>query len=216
MARPGRVVWGILFAATLVAGCAGGDGGSLTPPTTLDPQLARCSQSFGSPTASPYVLPYPVGRTYGMFQGACPVNPAWGHYGWLAYDFDLAIGDSVLASRDGTVFYVEQRWPDSDRVCGHENGVWIQHEDGSTMGYVHFTTNGARVAVGERVKTGQLIGLSGDSGCSSGPHLHVSLFRAGNDYGKTGTIPLNFRNADGPHDARQALLQGGRFTARTY
>ena len=73
--------------------------------------VARCTQMFGEPTQSPYQLPFLPGRSFTMFQGYCPPDPRWGHNGWLAYDFDLAIGDQIVASREGTVTFVEQRWP---------------------------------------------------------------------------------------------------------
>jgi murein DD-endopeptidase MepM/ murein hydrolase activator NlpD len=150
-----------------------------------------------------------------MFQGYCPSNPAWGHNGWLAYDFDLAIGDPILASRDGTVIFVEQRWPDSDRVCGHENSVYVRHSDGTVFSYIHLTTNGALVQTGDTVTAGQPIGRSGDSGCSSGPHLHVALFRDNSSFQKENTLPLNFHDADGPLDSRRGLVQGARYSVRT-
>ncbi|NOT06838.1 MAG: M23 family metallopeptidase [Gemmatimonadales bacterium] len=176
---------------------------------------ARCGQKFPDPNTSQYLLPFPAGRSYTMFQGNCPPDPRWGHNGWLAYDFDLAIGDSVLASREGLATYVEQRWPNSDRVCGHENSVWITHDDRTVMAYLHLTTNGARVRVGDRVSAGTLLGLSGDSGCSSGPHLHVGLFKDATNFDKESSRPLNFRNADGPLAANNALVQGARYAART-
>lgn len=187
----------------------GGDGGGQDFTT-----IRRCTQEFGDPAASPYVLPFPAGRSYRMFQGNCPANPAWGHNGWLAYDFDLQIGDTVIASRAGRVSFVAEHWPDSDRVCGHENGVWMVHDDGTVMAYLHLTTNGALVSVGDRVTVGQVIGLSGDSGCSSGPHLHVGLFKDATNFDKESSMPLNYRNADGPVDERRALVQGERYTAR--
>lgn len=179
-----------------------------------DAKALRCTQEFGDPAQSKYLLPFPAGRSYTMFQGNCPSNPAWGHNGWLACDFDLGIGDTVVASRAGTVSCMEQRWPDSDRVCGHENGVWITHDDGTVMAYVHFTPNGARVRVGDRVTAGQLIGISGDSGCSSGPHLHVNLLRNGARWEKENTLPLNYRNADGPLTEKHGLVQDAKYTAR--
>lgn len=200
-------------ALSLLAGCGEGGVGTL-PPSPPDPQLARCTQDFGDPATSTYRLPFPAGRTYEVIQSYCPPNPAWGHNGWLAYDFDLAIGDTILASRSGTVGFVEQRWPDSDRVCGHENSVWVVHEDGTVMSYIHLTPGGALVAFGDAVSAGQPIGLSGDSGCSSGPHLHVALFRDRTDFGKANTLPLNFHDADGPLDARRGLVQGARYTVR--
>lgn len=207
---PRRLTIRLLTLAAASLGC--GDDGVAPRP---NPNLARCTQDFGDPAASPYRLPFPAGRSYQVIQSYCPPDPRWGHNGWLAYDFDLAIGDTVLASREGTVFSVEQRWPDSDRVCGHENGVWIRHDDGTILAYVHFTTNGARVRIGDRVAAGTPIGLSGDSGCSSGPHLHVNLLRDQTSFEKENTLPFNYSDADGPLDARRGLVQDARYSVRT-
>jgi murein DD-endopeptidase MepM/ murein hydrolase activator NlpD len=210
-----------LACAVAVGGCGGGSGGSGPRGSPAGPTpagdaaaAARCSQDFGDPAASPYRLPFLAGRSYLLFQGYCPPDPSWGHYGWLAYDFDLAIGDPVVASRAGTVSFVEQRWPDSDRVCGHENSVYVLHGDGTVMAYVHLRQGGARVRVGDEVEAGQAIGWSGDSGCSSGPHLHVALFRDRTSFNKENTLPLNYRDAEGPLDARRGLVQGGRYSVR--
>ena len=69
--------------------------------------------------------------------------------------------------------------------------------------------------VGERVRAGQVIGISGDSGCSSGPHLHVALFKDRSNFNKENTLPLNFRDADGPLDARRGLVQGARYSVKS-
>jgi murein DD-endopeptidase MepM/ murein hydrolase activator NlpD len=200
--------------SALVAGCGGGHGPVQPSAAPLDATVARCTQDFGDPAVSLYQLPFPAGRSYELFQGYCPPDPRWGHNGWLAYDFDLAIGDTIVASRAGTVIFVEQRWPDSDRVCGHENAVYVLHADGTVLAYVHLTTNGALVRSGDPVAAGQPIGRSGDSGCSSGPHLHVALFRDRTSYTKENTLPLNYHDADGPLDARRGLVQGARYSVR--
>lgn len=212
-AAAGRAT-GALTGVIMLAGCGGG--APAAPARVVDAAtLARCTQDFGDPAVSPYGLPFVAGRTYQMFQGYCPPDPTWGHTGWLAYDFDLAIGDTILASREGTVILIEQRWPDSDRVCGHENFVFVEHADGTVFSYVHLTPNGALVREGDRVVPGQPIGLSGDSGCSSGPHLHVALYRDRTSRDKSHTLPLNFHDADGPLDARRGLVQGARYSVRS-
>ena len=139
------------LALLAVVGCSAGPMAPAAPPPP-DPQLARCAQDFGDPSRSRYVLPFPAGKTYRMFQGNCPSNPAWGHYGALAYDFDMPIGDTVIASRAGVVIWSVERWPNGTRDCtGRDNGVAIQHDDGTIMQYAHFTTNGSFVEVGEVV-----------------------------------------------------------------
>lgn len=174
-----------------------------------------CDQDFGDPSESEYVLPFPVGRSYEIIQGYCPSNPAWGHHDWFAYDFDLVTGDTVVASRAGTAWFVREDQPDVGGNCsgGKENIVFVQHDDGTIMSYAHLTTNGALVSTGDRIEQGQPIGLSGNSGCSSGPHLHVSLHRGPDDLGRKGSLPFNYRNAEGPLDQNRGLIHGATYGA---
>lgn len=174
-----------------------------------------CNQDFGDPDASEFTLPYPEGRTYVIIQGYCPPNPNWGHHNWFAYDFDLTTGDTVLASRGGHVLFVRENQPDIGGRCGvnGENMVIVRHDDGTVMHYVHLTTNGALVQAGDQVEQGEPIGLSGNSGCSSGPHLHVALFRDSSDLSGKATLPFNYRNGIGPLDANRGLKQGEEYLA---
>ena len=55
------------------------------------------------------------------------------------------------------------------------NYVTIGHDDGSQAVYVHLQMNGALVKLGDWVTTGDLIGLSGNTGYSTGPHLHFKV-----------------------------------------
>jgi murein DD-endopeptidase MepM/ murein hydrolase activator NlpD len=203
----------LLSLLIFLSACGDGDAPTRAG-TAVDPNAARCTQDFGDASESLYGLPFEPGHTYTLIQGYCPPNSSWGHYGWLAYDFDLAVGDAVVASRDGRVTFVEERWPDSDRVCGHENSIYVAHEDGTVLSYLHLTTGGALVRAGDEVRAGQAIGLSGDSGCSSGPHLHVALFRDGSSFGKENALPLNYHDADGPVDSRGGLVQGASYSVR--
>lgn len=209
----GRALVGVAF--LVVGGCADNpvivQGDDFKPPPVPppeDPVTARCTQEFGDPAASPHTLPWPAGKSYRLFQGYCPSNRTWGHWGWLAYDFDVQIGDTVLASRGGRVFAARDSFEDATRVCGEENWVFIEHDDGTVMQYAHLTKGGALVSFGETVSQGQPIGLSGDSGCSSGPHLHVALFRNRNGFDADDTLPLNYVDVASPLDARNGLVQG--------
>ena len=174
-----------------------------------------CASDFGDPATSAYVLPFLVGETQLLQQTYCPPNPAWGHHNWFAYDFDTAIGDTVVASRAGTVLFTQADKLNGTRDCSSNsaNYVFIRHDDGTVMQYVHLTTNGVLVAVGQRVEQGDPIGLSGDSGCSSGPHVHVNLFRDNTDFNRQATLPYNFVNADGPLDANRGLVHQAAYTA---
>jgi murein DD-endopeptidase MepM/ murein hydrolase activator NlpD len=176
-----------------------------------------CDQDFGDPAESEYVLPYPVGETYSVNQSYCPPDPTWGHHNWFAYDFEMPIGTEVVASRDGTVIFTQGTKTDGNRDCSTNSGnyVIVEHDDGTVIHYYHLTKNGDLAAPGDRVHQGQLIALSGDTGCSSGPHLHVSIFR-GRDFTRQYTLPFNFRNASGPLDENRGLVQDASYTAEPY
>ncbi|MEO9967078.1 MAG: M23 family metallopeptidase [Reichenbachiella sp.] len=175
-----------------------------------------CDQEFGNPEDSPYVLPYTLGETYTFGQVYCSENPAWGHHNWFAYDIDMGNGTIVLASREGEIIATKEDQPNIGGDCsgGKENFVFILHDDGTVMSYVHFTTDGVLVETGDRVVQGQEIGLSGNSGCSSGPHTHVALFKDRTNFDRQSTIPFNYSNADGPLDMNQGLVLMENYTAR--
>ena len=65
----------------------------------------------------------------------------------------------------------------ADISCAkYNNKILILHNDGTFADYSHLKYNGAVVKKGEVVKKGQLIGYSGETGFSSGPHLHFAVF----------------------------------------
>jgi murein DD-endopeptidase MepM/ murein hydrolase activator NlpD len=102
------------------------------------------------------------------------------HYGNNEYglDFEMEIGTPVMAARNGLVIEIKE---DSERggiaasYSGDANYILIKHDDGSYGNYVHLKKNGALVNVGAWVQTGEWIGLSGNTGVSSGPHLHFDV-----------------------------------------
>ena len=91
------------------------------------------------------------------------------HYGT---DLKLNIGDSVSAVFDGIV-----RIAKFDRK-GYGNYVLIRHNNGLETLYGHLSKT--NVAVGQVIKAGEVIGLGGNTGRSSGPHLHFEVRYQGN------------------------------------
>lgn len=93
-----------------------------------------------------------------------------------AIDFALAEGTSVLAARAGRVMQVQGNFDgngqDPVRDRARANFIRILHEDGSMAVYAHLQANGVLVRSGQRVDAGQRIGLSGNTGFSTAPHLH--------------------------------------------
>jgi hypothetical protein len=96
-----------------------------------------------------------------------------------ALDFAADIGTPVVAARAGTVMQVEAGFrmagEKKEAFAGHANFVRILHDDGSMALYAHLRTGGVLVRVGEQVQGGQQIALSGNTGFSTGPHLHFSV-----------------------------------------
>ncbi len=91
------------------------------------------------------------------------------HHTYPAIDLPVATGTSVYAINGGTAAKIA-----NTGGCGY--GVRITARDGGVYTYCHFKQ--AAVASGE-VKAGQLVGYSGNTGRSSGPHLHLQITRNG-------------------------------------
>lgn len=83
-------------------------------------------------------------------------------------DFAVNIGTAVLAVHSGTV--VTAGWGGA-----YGNNIVIKHGSGTYSQYGHLSK--IKVRVGQRVGAGQRIGLSGNTGNSSGPHLHFEIRR---------------------------------------
>ena len=145
-----------------------------------------------------YALPYARGSSYRVLQG---YGSSFSHKGLEAFavDFDMPEGTPVHAARAGVVARVEEShaigcWEDG---CGrYANYIVILHDDGTTGEYYHLQKDGALVEVGDPVARGQEIGLSGNTGHTTMPHLHFAVYRA-TEWGNTQSIPVRFRSADG-------------------
>ena len=116
--------------------------------------------------------------------------------------------------RGGTVIFTEDRYLNTDHTPGHENGVWIEHADGTVANYLHFSPSSVVVVVGSTVQPGDLLGFSGHSGGSDRPHLHVEAFGSRGNYSKANTIPITFNNAGGDTLASGELIQGNTYRTR--
>ena len=89
-------------------------------------------------------------------------------------DYGCPLNTPILASADGTVVFAG--W---DKT-GYGNMVIVQHSPDCSTLYAHLSS--IHVAVGEKVRQGELLGHSGTTGNSTGPHLHFEARRKWNDY----------------------------------
>ncbi|MDQ1245230.1 MAG: Peptidase protein [Campylobacterota bacterium] len=144
-----------------------------------------------------YRLPFPLGSSYIVSQG---YNGKKTHFGSSRYaiDFAMDVGTKIYAARDGKV--AKTKADSNIRGIGkeyskHGNFVTIEHSDGTFATYYHLKQNGVAVSVGNLVKRGDLLGYSGNTGYSSGPHLHFAVFTLDGKL-KTQTLPVKFQSAD--------------------
>ena len=136
----------------------------------------------GDPRARPqdveYVLPLQMAgwRIDQGFGGSFSHDDEQNRY---ALDLAAPIGTPVLAARDGVVMQVESDFAraglNRERYAGRANMVRILHDDGTMGLYAHLDVAGVRVRTGERVRAGQVIARSGNTGFTTGPHLHFAV-----------------------------------------
>ncbi len=97
----------------------------------------------------------------------------------FAVDFSMPVGTPILAARSGIVMQTtgtfDRAGTQKEKYATRANIVRILHEDGTMAVYAHLKQKGIMVREGQRVTVGQLIGYSGNTGFSSGPHLHFCL-----------------------------------------
>jgi hypothetical protein len=145
-----------------------------------------CDAMVGDPRARPaeqrtYAFPLPQGTHYTLDQGFSgrfshdTPDSAW------SLDFGVPEGTPVLAARAGVVMQVEDAFRasggDPARFGDRANFIRVLHDDGSMAVYAHLAPHSLITRPGARVGLGQLIARTGNTGFSTGPHLHFSVQR---------------------------------------
>ncbi len=129
-------------------------------------------------SAAPEVgVPFACGRIYTVSQGHDTGSHQ--HNDTYAWDFRMPEGTPIVAARDGVVRLARgdsNRGGCDEKFAPLANYIVINHGDGYETQYLHFSA--VVVRPGERVREGQLIGFSGSTGWSCGPHLHFKVARA--------------------------------------
>jgi hypothetical protein len=140
----------------------------------------------GNPTASHqaaegYLAPFSAGRDFPITQAFPDALTHQTLDSVYAVDIAMPVGTDVLAARDGVVFEVAsdnyRGGLDLSRDGDAANILRILHDDGTFALYAHLNWNSIRVKPGDRVSAGQYIAASGNTGYTSGPHLHFSVQR---------------------------------------
>ncbi len=158
--------WRVLGGACVGVGGPGTTTGGTTTGGTTTGGTTPTQPTVGDPNA-PYRMPFAKGTTYRITQGP---NGSYSHndvYSRYGIDFGMPTGTPVVAARGGTV--VKSGWTNT----GGGNFVFIKDASGLCQSYFHLS--GYQVSPGQTVVQGQRIATSGNTGNSTGPHLHFGL-----------------------------------------
>ncbi|TFY93298.1 DUF4124 domain-containing protein [Pseudomonas nabeulensis] len=132
------------------------------------------------PTYVPQAYRYPFPWRGGPFRLSQGPNGSFSHTdakSRFAMDIAMPEGTPIIAARSGMVVKTanDQVGRGSD---ASGNFVRVRHDDGTEGVYLHLKQGSVSVQVGQRVAVGSPLALSGNTGNSSGPHLHFVVQRA--------------------------------------
>lgn len=153
---------------------------------------------IGDPNARPDTADiYPPFTDYKPLRISQSFNGQFSHHSAgsrYAVDIGMLVGTKITAVREGVVIKTRDDYAlagvSSPYFLDKANLVKILHQDGTYATYGHLLLGGVNVKVGDKVKAGQVIGLSGNTGYSTGPHLHFVIRY--NNRGKTQSVPFKF------------------------
>lgn len=173
-------------------------------PQTRSVKKQRFTWLYGDPAARhepevPYRAPFPSAVSHPISQSwpqaVTHTTPDSAH----AVDIAMPVGSNVLAARGGLVVEVASTHfrssLDRESAAARANLVRVLHDDGTFAIYAHLNWNSIRVRPGDRVARGQYIADSGNTGYSTGPHLHFVVLRNTGTYLES--LPVRFEAGGG-------------------
>jgi murein DD-endopeptidase MepM/ murein hydrolase activator NlpD len=126
-----------------------------------------------------------------------------------AVDFAAVEGTPVHAARGGVVVDVVQKYKKGSTSTEFDekaNLVFIEHADHTLGEYIHLRYKGSAVKVGQKVTAGELIGYSGNTGHTTGPHLHFGVYTAV-DAKTMKSLPVKFAvGGSAPEELREGQV----------
>jgi murein DD-endopeptidase MepM/ murein hydrolase activator NlpD len=160
----------------------------------------------------PYRFPYAKASAFAVSQAYPDTITHKDPSSQYAIDFVMPIGTQIHAARGGTVIEVASDFFEAGvnaAVDGpRANVVRVLHDDGTMSLYGHLNWNSIRVVPGQKIDRGEYIADSGNTGFSTGPHLHFVVQR--NRGGGIVSVPIEFEGSGG---APVMVRTGERYTA---
>lgn len=160
--------------------------GKTPPPETLAyaNRIANAVQAAGTPQ---FISPLPAGTKVSQGFGDNVADYAkWnGDHGHEGIDYSVPVGTPVGAAATGTVEFAGT----GNGFGNYGNYIVIDHGNGLKTYYGHLSE--LDVKPGDTVTQGDIIGLSGNSGRTTGPHLHFSIRKDGDKTGPYGMVDPN-------------------------
>jgi murein DD-endopeptidase MepM/ murein hydrolase activator NlpD len=148
--------------------------------------------------SQPYRAPFAVARRFMVTQAPPTAITHVDASSRNAIDIDMPVGTAVHAARAGTVINVAARHFRGGLAPQHldeANFVQVMHDDGTHAIYAHLQLDTVRVRPGQRVARGEYLANSGNTGFSSGPHLHFVVLR--NIGMRSESVPVTFAGPAG-------------------
>jgi murein DD-endopeptidase MepM/ murein hydrolase activator NlpD len=150
----------------------------------------------------PYRAPFALAREFRVSQAypshVTHADPSSAY----AVDFEMPVGTQIYAARAGTVIEVASQFFESTTDPKRRklaNVVRILHADGTMALYAHLNWDSIRVRPGQVVERGEYIADSGNTGFSTGPHLHFAVIR--NAGLRHESLPVQFAGTSGAAEA---------------
>ena len=139
----------------------------------------KLSHALGDPRLLPKPFRYPLPWQGGPFRQSQGANGLFSHFtpkGRYAVDIAMPVGTPIRAARGGVVVSTRNDQAGATPNPGG-NHVRILHDDGTMGVYLHLQQGSVQVGVGQRIGAGTPIARSGNTGRSTGPHLHFVVQR---------------------------------------
>lgn len=143
---------------------------------SYEQQLKLIIDPTSYPSSGTGILKWPVDNVYvtqNFGDTAFSRTNAYNGKGHNGIDFRASVGTNIKSALSGTIEGIGN----TDTVPGcYSYGKWIlvRHDNGLSTLYAHLSL--IKVTVGQRVSTGEVIGYSGNTGYSTGPHLHFGVY----------------------------------------